>query len=112
VKETAFSGVFATVDALRRRGARPLVHDPLFELDELTALGLEPYRLGTRVDAAVLQADHKEYRELGPADLPEVRTVLDGRGILVTSDWPGVRVVALSTGAAPSEVGERRTTAA
>ena len=30
VKETAFSGVFGVVDALRARGAAPFVHDPLF----------------------------------------------------------------------------------
>ena len=58
VKETAFSGVFGVVEALRARGAAPFVHDPLFTAAELAALGLEPYRDGVRVDAAVLQADH------------------------------------------------------
>jgi nucleotide sugar dehydrogenase len=93
VKETAFSGVFATVVALRRRGATVLVHDPLYSAGELAALGFEPYA-GGRVDAAVLQADHPEYRELGPADLPGVRTLLDGRAMLDTDRWPGVTVLA------------------
>src|SRR5690606_9964362 len=46
VKETAFSGVFATVDALRVRGAVPVVHDPMYTDDELRALGFTPYHLG------------------------------------------------------------------
>ena len=99
VKETAFSGVFATVDALRARGAAVLVQDPLFGPDELVALGFEPYRAGQDVDAAVLQTDHDEYRRFSPGDLPEVRTVLDGRGMLDTADWPGVTVVSLGGGA-------------
>jgi nucleotide sugar dehydrogenase len=97
VKETAFSGVFATVDALRARGASPLVHDPLFTAWELAALGLEPYD-GRRVDAAVLQADHDEYRGFTPADLPGATVLLDGRGVLDPARWPGVTVLSLGGG--------------
>src|SRR5690606_3335055 len=70
VKETAFSGVFATVGALEARGATALVHDPLFTPEELGAMGFTAYTIGDPVNAAVLQADHAEYRELTPADLP------------------------------------------
>ncbi len=35
VKETAFSGVFPTVEALRRRGAHAYVSDPMYTEDEL-----------------------------------------------------------------------------
>ena len=98
VKETAFSGVYATVDALRRRGARPLVEDPLLTAEELAGLGLEPYPAGTAVDAAVLQADHAEYQELTPGDLPGVKVVLDGRGVLDHARWPGVSVLSLGRG--------------
>lgn len=42
VKETAFSGVFPLVAALKERGALALVHDPLYSERELTALGLSP----------------------------------------------------------------------
>ncbi len=101
VKETAFSGVFPTVEALRARGASPVVHDPLFTPAELAALGLEPYRTGQPVDAAVLQADHVEYRGFTPADLPGVRVVLDGRGVLDPDRWPGVTVVRLGGGGVP-----------
>ncbi len=74
-----------------------MVHDPLFEPGELAALGLEPYA-GGRVDAAVLQADHPEYGDFTPADLPGVRTVLDGRGVLDPARWPEVTVVRLGGG--------------
>ncbi|MER7433901.1 nucleotide sugar dehydrogenase [Pseudonocardia alni] len=90
VKETAFSGVFPTVAALRDRGAVPLVHDPLYSDDELVALGFEPYHLDEPVDAAVIQADHREYAELGPARLPGIRTMVDGRRISSADRWPGV----------------------
>jgi nucleotide sugar dehydrogenase len=98
VKETAGSGVFATVEALRERGASPLVHDPLFTPAELAALGLEPYRDGQHADAAILQADHEEYRDLTPSALPGVTVVLDGRGMLSTARWPGVAIVRLGAG--------------
>ncbi|WP_026455212.1 nucleotide sugar dehydrogenase [Saccharomonospora iraqiensis] len=90
VKETAFSGVFGAVTALRERGATALVHDPLYTDDELRDLGFEPYHLGETVDAAVVQADHPEYAELGPDDLPGVATFVDGRRVSSPEHWPGV----------------------
>ncbi|WP_433783384.1 nucleotide sugar dehydrogenase [Actinomycetospora sp. CA-101289] len=103
VKETAFSGVHATVEALRHRGAAPLVHDVLLTDDEITALGFEPYR-GSPVHAAVLHTDHPEYADLTPADLPGVDTLVDGRGVIDPSRWPGVTVLALGRATA----GEQR----
>ncbi|HMM95714.1 nucleotide sugar dehydrogenase [Phycicoccus sp.] len=90
VKETAFSGVFDTVTALAARGATVLVHDPMFDDAELERLGFTPYHLGDAVDAAVVQADHSEYRGLRPSDLPGVRTLVDGRRITAAADWSGV----------------------
>lgn len=90
VKETAFSGVFPTVEALAGRGAEPVVHDPLYTDDELERLGLTPYALGNPVDAAVVQADHAGYRALTPADLPGVRTLVDGRRVTDPALWAGV----------------------
>lgn len=90
VKETAFSGVFPTVAALRSAGAQPLVHDPLYSDDELTTLGLEPYHLGESCDAAIVQADHVEYAELQPGQLPGVAGLVDGRRVVDASSWRGV----------------------
>lgn len=99
VKETAFSGVFGAVEALKARGAVPVVHDPLFSDEELVQLGLDPYHLGEAVDAAVVQADHDEYRSLTPADLPGVRAFIDGRRISSKEKWPNVayRVIGKAT---------------
>ncbi|MFE4517341.1 nucleotide sugar dehydrogenase [Kitasatospora sp. NPDC056783] len=88
VKETAHSGVFPLVEAVRSAGARPYVSDPLYEAEELAALGLPPYG-GEPVVAAVLQADHPEYRDLTPADLPGVRVLLDGRRCTDPERWAG-----------------------
>ncbi len=91
VKETAVSGVFRLVAHLTALGCRTLVHDPLFSSDELRALGLEPYPAGSAVDAAILQADHAEYRGWTPADLPGVRVLVDGRNLTEPAAWPGVQ---------------------
>ena len=99
VKETAYSGVFPTVAALRANGATALVHDPLFSADELRAAGLEPYALGEPVDAAVLQADHTAYAALGPADLPGIQVMIDGRRFLDRDRWAGTHYRALADGA-------------
>jgi nucleotide sugar dehydrogenase len=90
VKETAFSGVFGTVDALRSRGAVPVVQDPLYTDEELEALGFTPYHFGETVDAAVAQADHAEYRSIGPAELPGITVFVDGRRVSSAEQWPGV----------------------
>jgi nucleotide sugar dehydrogenase len=90
VKETAVSGVFPTVAALLARGAQVLVHDPMYNDDELAAFGWTPYHLGEPVDAAVVQADHAEYRELAAEDLPGVRVLVDGRRVTDPARWAGV----------------------
>ena len=90
VKETAFSGVFPTVAALREAGAEVLVHDPMYTDDELAAFGWAPYHLGERADVAIVQADHPEYRDLAPADIPGVRLLLDGRRVTEAGRWAGV----------------------
>ena len=89
VKETAFSGVFAAVEAIRARGAEALVHDPMYTDDELTKMGFTPFHLGEEADAAVVQADHAEYRELTPADLPGIKAFIDGRRVSSADAWPG-----------------------
>jgi nucleotide sugar dehydrogenase len=91
VKETAFSGVFPTVSALKESGAIVVVHDPMYTDDELAKYGFEAYHFGDLIDAAIVQADHREYRELSSAQLPGVRTILDGRGITDENNWKGVR---------------------
>ncbi|WP_448073225.1 nucleotide sugar dehydrogenase [Georgenia yuyongxinii] len=99
VKETAFSGVFATVDALRARGAEVAVHDPMFSDDELAGFGWAPYHLGEVVDLAIVQADHPEYAELSPSDLPGVRLLFDGRRVTDGARWAGTPRLTVGGGA-------------
>ncbi len=86
VKETAFSGVFPAVKALQTRGALVSVHDPMYSDSELEELGFAAYHLGEPVDAAIVQADHQEYRTLDDTHLPGVKTVLDGRNMGIVSE--------------------------
>jgi len=100
VKETAFSGVFPTVEALEREGAEVLVHDPLYSPAELEKLGFTPYTMGEPADAAIVQADHAEYARLTGDEIPGVRLLVNGRGnfSLDHSAWP--RIITLG-GALP-----------
>lgn len=91
VKETAFSGVFPTVEELKKRGATVVVHDPMYTDDELRHEGFEPFHFGDTADAAILQADHAEYANLKKSDLPGVSVVLDGRNMVKSAD--GIRLV-------------------
>jgi nucleotide sugar dehydrogenase len=98
VKETAFSGVFGTVDALRSAGAEVAVHDPMFADEELSALGFTPYHLGEKADAAVVQADHVAYAGLSAEDLPGLQVLVDGRRVTSPGGWAGVRRHVLGAG--------------
>ncbi|GAA1680771.1 hypothetical protein GCM10010977_21200 [Citricoccus zhacaiensis] len=65
----------------------------MFSDEELTSYGFTPYKHGSGpVDAAVLQAAHTEYKEWTPADLPGIRTLIDGRSIVDATQWADVTV--------------------
>ncbi|OCW60445.1 nucleotide sugar dehydrogenase [Trueperella bernardiae] len=89
VKETAFSGIFATVDALRERGAEVMVHDPMFTDEELATFGWDAYHLGEEVAAVVVQADHAQYKSVTPADFPGIKVLFDGRRVTDPALWVG-----------------------
>jgi UDP-N-acetyl-D-mannosaminuronic acid dehydrogenase len=86
VKQTAFSGAFPVARELEHRGALVLAADPLYSAAELLELGFEPWD-GDRVDAAVVQADHSEYRTLRPSDVPGARVIVDGRDVIDSEPW-------------------------
>ena len=98
VKESAFSGVFGVVTALKTRGALIVVHDPMYSNEEIVALGFEPYAIGEAADAVILQADHKEYKTLGAKDFPGVLAVVDGRRTMNPKNFPGVNFRVIGAG--------------
>ncbi|QPZ39401.1 nucleotide sugar dehydrogenase [Paramicrobacterium chengjingii] len=89
VKETAFSGVFETVNALRERGANVTVHDPMYSDDELAAFGWDAYHLGGAADLGIIQADHAEYKNISASDLPGLKLLIDGRNTTDPAIWAG-----------------------
>ena len=99
VKETAFSGVFPVVAALESRGATVVVHDPMFTDEELEKIGLVPFHLGGSADVAIVQADHRDYTQLAPADVQGVRLLVDGRRVTDAALWQGVPRLVIGTGA-------------
>lgn len=90
VKEMTLSGVHPTVAALLARGAQVAVHDPMFTDEELNGQGFTPFHYGEPADAAVVQADHPEYRTLRPEQLPGIKALVDGRNVTEAENWPGV----------------------
>lgn len=90
VKEMTLSGVHPTVAALRARGAQVAVHDPMFTDEELMGQGFTPFHYGEPADAAVVQADHPEYRTLRSEQLPGIKALVDGRNVTEAENWPGV----------------------
>jgi len=99
VKESAFSGVFGVVTALKSRGAVVVVQDPMYTDAEIVGLGFEPYAIGQSVDAVILQADHKEYKSLTKSDFPGVRAVVDGRRTMDPKNFAGVAFRVIGAGA-------------
>ena len=100
VKETAFSGVFPTVEALRERGAKVLVHDPLYSDEELARYGFDAYHFGEPADLAIVQTDHADYKTIGPDAVPGIRLLVDGRNVTDASLWRGTPRFAVGAGTA------------
>ena len=98
VKETAFSGIFATVESLKSAGATVLVQDPMYTDDELAHYGFTTYHLGEAADALVVQANHAEYKSVSASDFPGLQTVVDGRKFLDASKFAGVNFITLGVG--------------
>lgn len=81
VKEHAFSGAFSVKNELVKLGAEVFLHDPLYSDEEIKGLGFSPFSKEAIYDAAIVQANHSEYRHWTPKDIPGVKVILDGR------DW-------------------------
>jgi nucleotide sugar dehydrogenase len=100
VKELSFSTALAVIELLHRAGAVVLAHDPHFTAEEIAGLGVEVVVLDkpVAVDAVIVQAFHREYRELDWARLTGLRAVLDGRGTLdaTTLRARGVTVISVA----------------
>lgn len=82
VKEMAFSTAIPIVEELHRGGAHALIHDPLFEPNELAPLEAEVADLSSdiQVDAVIVQAFHREYADLDWGRFRGLKVVFDGRG--------------------------------
>ena len=100
VKETAFSGIFSTVEAVRDAAGEVFVHDPMYSDEELQEFGWAPFRLGEPADVLIVQADHPEYAAVTKEDFPGVALIVDGRRILDRGHFDGVPVLVVGDGRA------------
>ena len=74
------------------------MHDPLYSDEELLALGLPAFQLGSHCDAAIVQTDHEMYGDLSSSDLPGAEIIFDGRGIVDESKLSPISVIVLGVG--------------
>ena len=100
VKETAFSGVFPTVEELRKRGAVVTVHDPFYDDEELGRLGFDAWHKGDEAQLAIVQTNHPEYADYTAEDVPGVKLLVDGRRITRGENWTGTPRIVLGDGQA------------
>lgn len=99
VKELAFSVALRLIPALQTAGARVMAHDPLFTPSEVDYLGVEVVDNLARppaVDGIVIQAFHRDYKELDWSRFPGLRVVFDGRGSFKPDALRGLNVRYLS----------------
>jgi len=80
------SGAVSLRDELAAAGATVVAHDPMFSGRELEALGFSPLGVDTVADAAVVQADHVEYRDLDAGFRSRLGLIIDGRDIGIDAD--------------------------
>jgi UDP-N-acetyl-D-mannosaminuronate dehydrogenase len=79
VKEHAFSGAKDLASELLKRGAKPLVHDPMYSDEELKNLGFDCFDLGESCEAVILHTNHLDYKEISSKDFPGAQIFIDGR---------------------------------
>jgi nucleotide sugar dehydrogenase len=105
VKELSFSTALSVIELLRGAGATVLAHDPHFTAAELGELPVELVDLDrpVAVDAVVVQAFHREYRDLDWSRLEGVSVVLDGRGALDAGPLRSRGVKVISVGQPPAQ---------
>jgi nucleotide sugar dehydrogenase len=86
VKELAFSTAIPIVERLHNAGARVLVADPLFTPAELAGLEAEVVDMAKNpniaVDAVIVQAMHRQFRDLDWKRFRDLQVVFDGRAAL------------------------------
>lgn len=54
-----------------------------------------PYNFGEFADAAIVQANHVEYKTITTLDSPQIRTLPDGRNILSQIQFQQIKVISL-----------------
>ena len=86
-----------TVDNLKKAGATVFVNDPMYTEEEISALGFSSYQIGDAIDGVILQADHKEYKELTASNFPGLQALVDGRRYLNPSSFSTVKFLVIGS---------------
>ena len=99
VKETAFSGVFSLINAVKEHDGIPEVVDPLYSARELEALGIPPFEgNGPGIKIAIIQNEDESYKTFlaNRKNFADLKMIFDGRNIFGdTREINGARISSL-----------------
>jgi nucleotide sugar dehydrogenase len=93
VKETAHSGVFELFNKLVEHNVLVETFDPNYTEEEITNLGLIPFKFMEQPDIIIIQTAQKEFLDLDPSLFKSARIILDGRGLLSNNRFFGANVI-------------------
>lgn len=95
VKEVAYSGAFDLLREIKNRGGEVFAVDPLYNDEEIRALGFSVGHQNSDIDALVVHTAHEEFLELTEDDFPNCSAVLDGRNFLDRKFWGRSKLIVL-----------------
>ncbi|RMF06288.1 nucleotide sugar dehydrogenase [Candidatus Woesearchaeota archaeon] len=99
VKETAFTTTRFIIDNLLEEGARVLLHDPLFSKEEIEEWAPFCEMGKDKIDAAIMQAYHREYQDMDFGVLKKMgcKVFLDGRNMVPRekAERAGIRYIGM-----------------
>ena len=79
VKESAFSGAIELLKILKKEGAQVYGFDPMYNKDEIEALGFEYTPTISRLDGIIVHTAHEEFINIDYTELLNLKFVFDGR---------------------------------
>ncbi|GLV55957.1 nucleotide sugar dehydrogenase [Dictyobacter sp. S3.2.2.5] len=102
VRETALTSAYLLQQALILHGADVYVEDPYFSSAELQEQGYTPLPLGhdQRIEAIILQCNHRAFQQFDFGRVPACRVILDGRQALCREriEALGIHYIAIGDG--------------
>lgn len=93
VKEIAHSGVFELERLLSNAGVSVSVFDPMYSDEEVSILGLNPFRDDFKPDLVFIQTASQDFLQMDKRLFQSAKLIFDGRGLIDSSFEPNLVVL-------------------